>query len=177
MPERVPQYVVEIRDVNERTLVTLIEVLLPVNKRGEGYAEYLEKRRKVLLSSARLLELDLLRKGKRVPMRTALPAAPYFVFLSRAHKRPLTEVWPIALAEALPVVPVPLLYDDDDAVLDVQAAFTNTYDAINVEMLVNYRNPPDVPLEDANQAQWVAERLAGYTDADLGDADHPDANP
>lgn len=164
MPELVPQYVVEIRDVNERTLVTRIEVLSPVNKRGAGYAEYLEKRRKVLLSSAHLLELDLLRKGKRVPMRAALPAAPYFVFLSRVHKRPLTEVWPVTLTEALPVVPVPLLYEDEDAVLDLQAAFTNAYDAIGVEMLVNYRRPPDIPLDDAKQAQWVVERLVGFYD-------------
>ena len=162
MPELVPQYVVEIRDVNARTLVTLIEILSPANKRGEGYAEYVEKRRKVLLSSAHLLELDLLRKGKRVPMRTALPATPYFVFLSRAHKRPLTEVWPVTLAEALPVVPVPLLYDDEDVVLDLQAAFTNTYDAIGFDLLVNYRKPPDVPLDDAKQNEWVATRLARF---------------
>jgi len=163
MPELVPQYAVEIRDVAERTLVTLIEILSPANKRGEGYAEYLEKRRKVLLSTAHLLEIDLLRRGKRVPMREELPAAPYFVFLSRYAKRPITEVWPIALEDALPVVPVPLLYGDADVKLDLQMAFTSVYDAIGLDLLLDYTTTPDVPIEDAQQAQWATDLLAKAT--------------
>ncbi|MBV7328820.1 DUF4058 family protein [Chloroflexi bacterium TSY] len=42
MPEMVPQYAVEIRDMEERQLVTLIEVLSPAHKRGAGYREYVE---------------------------------------------------------------------------------------------------------------------------------------
>ena len=69
--------------MKNRQLVTAIEVLSPTNKRGEGRGEYLARRRRLFLSTAHLMEIDLLRGGKRVPMQKALPPAPYFVFLSR----------------------------------------------------------------------------------------------
>ena len=34
---------VEIRDVEHRQLVTVIEILSPTNKRGDGYKEYLRQ--------------------------------------------------------------------------------------------------------------------------------------
>src|SRR5689334_4207783 len=94
MPSRVPHVTIEIRDVAQRELVTAIEILSPTNKRGEGYREYLNKRRRLLCSMAHLIEIDLLRRGRRVPMQQALPPAPYFIFVSRAERRPIVEVWP-----------------------------------------------------------------------------------
>jgi hypothetical protein len=85
VPEPVPHVSVQIRDVAERRLVTAIEILSPTNKRGEGRAEYVARRQRLLRSTAHLLEIDLLRKGRRVPMRDPLPDEPYFVLLSRAE--------------------------------------------------------------------------------------------
>jgi hypothetical protein len=76
MPERVPQVSVEIRDSTERRLVTAIEVLSPVNKRGPGRRDYLRRRRAILLSDAHLIEIDLLREGRRVPMRQRCHRSP-----------------------------------------------------------------------------------------------------
>ena len=90
----VPHSWVEIRDTMNRRLVTAIEFMSPTNKRGNGRKEYLRKRLKLLRSTAHLLEIDLLRPGRRVPMREPLPGSAYFVFLSRAGHRPKTEVWP-----------------------------------------------------------------------------------
>jgi hypothetical protein len=147
MPEQAPQYAVEIRDVEERQLVTLIELLSPANKQGEGYDEYITKRRHVLLSAVHLLEIDLLRKGQRVPMRQSLPDKPYFVFLSRAEKRPMTEIWAIALNQPLPVIPVPLRPGDDDVPLDLAAAFTSVYDSVGYDLLIDYTKRPDIPFD------------------------------
>jgi hypothetical protein len=163
MPESVPQITVEIRDAANRTLVTAIEVLSPVNKRGGGREEYLSKRRRLLLSSAHLIEIDLLREGARVPMRDPLPAAPYFVFLSRAEDRPYIEVWPIALSQRLPAVPVPLLAGDADVPLDLQEALTNIYDLLGYDLAIDYRKPPEVPFspEEAEWADRILEGLRG----------------
>jgi hypothetical protein len=79
VPVRIPQVTVEIRDAASRELVTAIEILSPTNKRADGLEEYLSKRRHVLLSQAHLVEIDLLRKGRRVPMIGQLPDKPYFV--------------------------------------------------------------------------------------------------
>lgn len=96
-------------------------------------------------------------------MRQPLPDMPYFVFVSRAEKRPITNIWPIALSDPLPVVPIPLLPGDDDVALDLQAIFTSVYDLLGLDLAVNYNQPPEVPLEPA-AAEWVAERLrqAGF---------------
>ena len=85
VPSKVPHVNIEIRDVRRRRLVTAIEILSPTNKRGRGRRQYLKKRRELLLSKVHILEIDLVRRGQRVPMRTPLPEKPYFVFLSRAE--------------------------------------------------------------------------------------------
>jgi hypothetical protein len=158
MPQRVPHFNVEIRDVKKRRLVTSIEILSPTNKRGSARKKYLAKRNRVLLSSAHLLEIDLLRRGQRVPMRKPLPPADYFVFLSRAEKRPMLEVWPIRLRDTLPTVPVPLLGRDGDAPLDLQAAITTIYDAIGYDLVIDYKEPPEVALSEEDAA-WATTLL------------------
>jgi hypothetical protein len=158
IPTPVPHVTIEIRDTAKRQLVTAIELLSPTNKRGDGRHEYLTKRRQILLSSAHLMEIDLLREGHRVPMQEALPAAPYFVFLSRAENRPVTEVWPIAFDQPLPTVPIPLLPGDADVLLDLQATFTAVYDLLGYNLAVDYHQPPELPLKGP-AAQWADEML------------------
>ncbi len=158
MPERVPHVTIEIRDVANRELVTAIEVFSPVNKRGRGRRAYLRKRQRILLSSAHLLEIDLLREGQRVPMQQPLPPAPYFVLLSRAQKRPLTDVRPISFDQPLPTIPVPLLPPDPDVMLDLQLVFTTIYDLLRYGRVVDYAKPPEVPL-GGNVAEWAAGRI------------------
>lgn len=158
IPSPVPHVTIEIRDTANRKLVTAIEVLSPTNKRGNGREEYVAKRQRILLSTAHLMEIDLLRTGQRVPMEQPLPDVPYFVFLSRAESRPLTEVWPIALDEPLPVVPLPLLAGDPDVPLDLQLAFTTVYDELGYDLAVDYMRPPEVPLQ-GQAAAWAQERV------------------
>lgn len=158
IPSAVPHVTIEIRDAANRRLVAAIEVLSPTNKRGSGREEYLAKRRRILLSTAHLMEIDLLRTGERVPMQEPLPDdVPYFVFLSRAENRPLVDVWPIALDEPLPVVPVPLLSDDADVPLDLQQAFSAVYDDLGFDLAVDYAQPPEVPLQ--GEAAHIADEL------------------
>lgn len=140
-------------------MVAVIEILSPINKRGEGRQEYLTKRRRILLSSAHLLEIDLLREGERLSMQQPLPPVPYFVFLSRTERRPLTEIWPIHLDESLPIVAVPLLPGDADVPLDLQEAFTASYDLIGYALVVDYQQPPVIPLPAVYSA-WARERIA-----------------
>jgi hypothetical protein len=158
MVEPVPHVTVEIRDTANRQLVTAIEVLSPTNKRGEGREEYLARRGRYLLSQAHLMEIDLLRRGHRVPMRQALPSAPYFVLLSRVEKRPVLDVWPIALPGPLPIVTVPLLPGDPDVSLDLQLALNTIYDLLGYDLAVDYTQPPEVALA-ADEMAWAEERL------------------
>jgi hypothetical protein len=146
MPQEIPHVVFEIFTVDKKELVTSIELLFPSNKRGKGYRDYLEKRYAILESRVHLVEIDLLRRGQRVPMESTLPDAPYYVFLSHAAKRPILDVWPIQLNSTLPSIPIPLL-DDDTASLDFQAAFNAVYDSVGYDEVIDYSQPPDVPLQ------------------------------
>lgn len=156
--EKVPHVRIEIRDVANQELVAAIEVLSITNKRGKGYEKYVEKRSRILRSGTHLLEIDLLRKGKRVPMQSILPNAPYFVFLCRAFHSPVTEVWPIRLQDSLPLVPVPLQNNDSDVSLDLQLALTTVYDTYRYDLTLDYTRPPAVPLE-GEEATWAEELL------------------
>ena len=159
-PVEVPLLSVEIRDVAERRLVTVIEILSPVNKRGDGFQEYLEKRTALLRTQTHLLEIDLLRGGRRIPLTGGeLPPASYYVFLSRFTRRPVSEVWPVGLREPLPTVPVPLLPPDPDVPLQLQAAVEACFELVGYERLLDYTQPPPPPPLDADDLSWVRGRI------------------
>ncbi len=94
------------------TLVTAIELLSPANKRPgvNGADAYEQKRQEIFDSTVNLLEIDLLRNGRRPQVARPLPDAPYFVFLSRVQRRPYSEIWSLSLREPIKLLPVPLLY-------------------------------------------------------------------
>jgi hypothetical protein len=144
---------VEIRDTASRTLVTSIEILSPVNKRGSGWDEYQQKRQTVMRSSAHLLEIDLLRPGRRPVHVGRLPAAPYFAFLTRAPLRQI-EVWPAQLADKLPILPLPLQEPDPDVPLDLSAALAAVYDSARYDLDIDYHRPPEPPLTAA-ESTWA----------------------
>lgn len=157
LPEEVPTTSVEIRDVADRRLVTVIEILSLGNKVGGGAEQYQERRLGILRTQTHLLEVDLIRRGARIPVAGRLPPAPYYVYLSRFQRRPRTEVWAVRLQEPLPVVPVPLLPPDEDVALDLQAALTACFELVGYERLLNYSEPPP-PLPEA-EAEWIRERV------------------
>lgn len=159
LPEEVPVMSVEIRDVAERRLVTLIEILSPVNKRGEGVRDYAERRVELLQTRTHLLEIDLLRGGTRIQLASEPPPASYYVYLSRWQRRPWTQIWPIALREPLPTVPVPLLPPDPDVPLALQAAVRACFDLVGYERLLDYSGPPPPPELGQEDAGWVEQTL------------------
>lgn len=81
-----------IRTKEDNQLVTRIEVLSPVNKRRPGYKKYCEKRLDTQAANVNLLEIDLLRRGKRAVAHPAATASPYLVSLLRASSGD-TELW------------------------------------------------------------------------------------
>jgi hypothetical protein len=156
--ERIPHVWIEIRDVENRQLVTVIEFLSPANKHGDGRDEYLSKRNVYLHSNVNLIEIDLITQGQRIPTKEVLPDAPYFAFLTRVRRRPKTETWPMAWDRSLSEIPVPLLPGDDDVVLNLQHAFTYVYDLFNYEYLIDYSRPPKIPLSSETE-QWMDHLL------------------
>ena len=153
---------VEIRTVGDEFLITSIEILSPVNKRRghDAHLDYLRKRRDLLRSSAHLIEIDFLRGGLRPPLQEPVPLAPYYVMLSRATRRPGVQVWPIALDDTLPIIPVPLLEPDPDVLLDLGAVVASVYERGGYDARINYREEVPPPSLSEEEAAWVKELLS-----------------
>jgi hypothetical protein len=152
---------VEIRKTDTHELVTVIEILSPVNKRPghEAHRDYLRKRRDILMSPVHLLEIDLLRGGERPPLEEPVPIAPYYVILSRDGYRPTVAVWPIQLKDALPALPVPLLDPDPDTPLSLAEAVIGVYERGAYTSQIDYRQPPPPPALSDEEVAWLNQLL------------------
>jgi len=157
VPVRVPLklFTVEIRAAGDRTLVTSIEILSPVNKRRghEAFDAYRRKREALLDSEVHLIEIDLLRGGERPPLIDPVQPAPYYMTVSRVERRPVVSVWPIQLRDPLPVLPVPLLPPDPDAPLDLGAVVASVYERGAYDLQLDYTQP--LPALSAQEQAWV----------------------
>jgi hypothetical protein len=149
-------------DDPEGRLVTCVEVLSPSNKRkrSKGRKLYLRKRQSLLLGTANLVEIDLLRGGQRMPMLGAWPDTPYTLLVCREHRAPYCTVWPAHYREPLPALPVPLSHPDPDLRIELQPLLTSIYARSRYQRDIDYGKPLDPPLAEADAA-WLAGRLAG----------------
>jgi hypothetical protein len=155
------QVFLTIRNRESQNVVTVIELLSPWNKTaGEGRNEYLVKRSNIFYTLAHLVELDLLRGGQRLPTREPLSPGDFYAFVCRTERLPQVEVYAWTLRDRLPPVPVPLAGDDPDVLLDLQAAFTTTYDRAGYDYALDYRRAVEPPLE-ASLADWARSVLQG----------------
>lgn len=117
-------------------LVTSIEVLSPSNKTKRGHPVFREKQDQLALRGVNLLELDLLRNGRRDHILDQdLRAADYLVQLFRAAAEEVT-FWTFARTDSFPVVPVPLLPADGDIVLNLPLVYQKCYDENGFAQLV-----------------------------------------
>jgi hypothetical protein len=150
---------IEIRSINDETLVTAIELLSPVNKRPgtDGADAYAKKRQELFVSNVNVLEIDILRGGKRPPLARPdpLPNDPYFVCLSRVERWPEIEIWPCPLNKPLPTVPVPLRRPDPDVVLSLTQILHQIYRNARYDLQVDYRADPPPPNLSPAESTWL----------------------
>jgi hypothetical protein len=154
----------EILEVDpEERLVTGIEILSPANKRygSIGWYQYERKRQVFLQGHAHLLELDLLRGGRRLPMQEAWPESPYQLLVMRKEDAPRCLVYPGSFHVPLPKLPVPLIAPDPDSSLALQPLIDDIYRRSRYERSLKY-DLPLRPSPSSLEAQQVEERLAEW---------------
>lgn len=153
-------YYLEVRELTTQKAVTVIELLSPFNKQaGSGRDEYLQQRNDVLQGDVHLIELDLLRAGKRMPMGKPLPDGDYHVIVSKADKRPIADVYSWTIRQPLPTIPVPLAGDDPDVPLNLQEVLNIVYDQAGYDYTLPYEQEPDPPLRPED-TEWAREILS-----------------
>src|SRR5439155_23236483 len=145
-----------------RLAVTGIELLSPGNKQPGAVAQerYLEKRASALHGGLHWVEIDLLRGGVRPPIPVRLPdSVDYLSYVAQATEKGwnhLLYAW--ALRDPLPVLPIPLL-GEDQARLDLGACFAVAYDRIAADDEVDYAAAPPPPPLRKSDAAWVTRLL------------------
>ena len=165
VPKERRQTWLRIIDREERQVVTVIEVLSPTNKsHRRGRRQYLRKRERLLTSVINLVEIDLLRGGRRLPTIEPLMTCDYFAFVSEGMRVPEVDVYGWNLRDRLPSIPVPLARNDDDAMLDLEAAFSAAYDRAGYEYALNYEDEVR-PKMNESDAAWVRDRLEAHCHA------------
>lgn len=161
-PIAIPQRIITLNILqreNEK-LVTVIELLSPVNKRpGPKRQAYLKKRTGYLDSSIHLVEIDLLRKWPRMPLLDPIPSCDYLVIIRNAYDRLHCDVWTLKVRQPLPVLPIPLLRPDPDVPLDMGKALQTAYERARYDLRIDYRKPPTSPLSPSD-AEWATTLLA-----------------
>ncbi len=154
--ERIEEWYLEIRRVGTGKVATVIEVLSPTNKSHRpGRKQYLRKREHILDSSTNLVEIDLLRKGKPMPITTHEPlTSDYRVLISRGQSRPSARLLAFGVRQAIPEIPIPLLPKDPEPTLDLNAVLHALYERARFDLQLDYANPPVPPL-DKKDAAWA----------------------
>ncbi len=151
----------EVRDIATKQVVTVIEVISPTNKRaGQGREMYEEKRQQILGSRTHLVEIDLLRAGKPMPVLDCDITANYRILIGRGDERPMADLYLFNLADVIPSFPIPLRRGDVEPLLDLQTLINDVYDRGAYDYVIDY-NSETVPQLSESEAVWVDNLLRG----------------
>lgn len=159
LAEEVNERYLEIREVGTGTVVTVIELLSPKNKRsGEGRIAYERKRNRVLASATHLVEIDLLRGGKPFPIKSE-NLGDYRILICRGDRRPNADLYAFSLRQPIPPVPIPLMPHEIEPILNLQPLLDRIYDKGRYHLAIDYTQPPQPPLSDKD-TQWAQTLLS-----------------
>ncbi len=158
--ELVRERYLEVRRVDGRQqVVAIIEVLSPSNKSGDGRKEYLSKRAETLYSSTHLVEIDLLRAGRPMPLAGNAPASHYRILVANARRtEPVADLYPFNLRQPIPDFVMPLAKGTESIAVNVGVIIDSVYSARYYNLLVDYRQDPKPPLSDADRV-WLDQLL------------------
>jgi hypothetical protein len=150
---------IEILHREDRSLVTVLELLSPANKESPGRGLYLAKRNALIVRDVSIVELDLLLGGQRPPLRdeVELPVGDYYAFVSPADRRPDCDVYAWDMPRPLPNnLPIPLRKPDAPVAFDLAAVFALVYERGGYAREVDYAGPPPVSVDD-DLLRWIGE--------------------
>jgi hypothetical protein len=143
-------------------LVTVIEFISPTNKGGQGLEAYREKRDNLLDAGVNFVEVDLVRRGDwRALMRPhvcPLDALATYRATIRLPPGRAAYLFPMALGDILPDIPVPLRPQDPRILLPLKVLVDDVYRNGRYGLTIDYSRPCDPPLE-GEEARLAEEIL------------------
>jgi hypothetical protein len=158
--EEVTENYLEVHDVDTGLLVTALELLSPANKLHREHREdYERKRQRILDTRTSLVEIDLLRAGRPMPLAGSVPESDYRILISRGWQRPHAKLYAVDVRLPIPSVPIPLASGDDEPELQVGDVLHALYERARFDLRLRYDRRPEPPLPD-DDAAWAAGIIA-----------------
>jgi hypothetical protein len=159
IPIEVKTGYLELRLAQSHEVITIIEILSPVNKQGDGRTQYETKRQRILTSSAHLVEIDLLRKGKALAFTSTVPATHYRILVSQSNSRPRADLYGFNLQDAFPIFPIPLQGDDQAIPINLKRLVDNLYELGRYNLRCDYAKAPPEPVLNPTDDEWCDRLL------------------
>jgi hypothetical protein len=162
MQDEVSENFLEIHEVKTGKLITIVELLSPVNKlHKQGREEYERKRGYVFRSWTSLVEIDLLRAGDPMPVVGAQIQSDYRILVSRGLQRPRATLIACTLRHPIPTFRLPLLPGDDEPEVALNRILHALYQRARFDLRLDYTQPPVPPLAESDAA-WARELIAAH---------------
>jgi hypothetical protein len=157
MQDEVSENFLEIHEVKTGKLITILELLSPVNKlHQQGREEYERKRGYVFRSLTNLVEIDLLRAGDPMPVVGPQVQSDYRILVSRGIQRPRASLIAFTLRQPIPAFTLPLLPGGDEPDVDLNRILHALYQRARFDLRLDYTQPPIPPLAETDAA-WARD--------------------
>lgn len=159
----VHEWFIEIRELRNRDVVAVIELISPFNKTPgtRGLDDFKAKRHAVMASRTHWIEIDLLRHGARLP--EVENKSDYYALLKRgAQPQGPIAVWFFDLRDKMPTIAVPLRPPYEDVELNLQAVFDRTYERARYTRHLDYSVEVPTPRLSVPMLRWVGEQLQSW---------------
>ena len=153
--ELIRERYLEVRRVNAREqVIAIIELLSPTNK-GDGRREYLSKRAEALSSHTHLVEIDLLRAGRPMPLAGSAPSSQYRILVANGRRNePIADLYPFGIRQPMPDFVMPLDEGAESVSLNLNEIINDIYARRYYNLLVDYQTDPEPPLSDDDRI-WL----------------------
>ena len=153
------QRYLEIIRVSNRQVVAVIELLSPSNKTGAGRQAYKAKRNQVFHSMSHLVEIDLLRAGRPLPVIGDVPPSHYRILVSNAYRtNAMADLYLCSIQSSIPVFVMPLAEGSEGIAIDLKPIIDEVYVLGSYDRDIDYQTDPEPPLSDADRT-WLDQLL------------------
>lgn len=154
---------IRILEAGTERLVTVIEIVSPMNKQGPGLQAFRSKRAELLGAGVNFVEIDLNRAGDwqgllrphRCPPQAVTP---YRVTFRVPGDPAAAYLHPLTWRTRLPAISIPLREKDPRVRLDLQALVDHAYASGRYHRRLDYSKPCD-PALPGEEAAWMEELL------------------
>jgi hypothetical protein len=157
--EPITERFIRVIEAGSERLVTVIEIVSPTNKRGNGLGAFRSKRAELLGSGVNFVEIDLVRAGNWKALlrphhcpKKAL--SHYRVTFRVPGDEGAVMLEPIFLRARLPTIVIPLRRNDPRVDLDLQELLDQVYVKGRYSRRLDYRRDLVPPL-DVVDAAWA----------------------